>query len=728
MIESIKNKFILALTSYLMVLLAFIQFLNVYQIEKQFQAMISIFLFSLSALIFNNKVLRFCSYILSLLLSLYLFYPFSKNFLNGWLNELYIQIVTSVQSGYYSEKAAVFILFLLIIILLELIINYKLLWLPRAILIIYLLTLAIYNSNNFFIPIIIIISIGIFQNMYLNFKQKHIKTRWLSCLSIICILSVISLVSVYFPRNSLENFLLEKTTSVRNFMNEKGIYSFIQQSNARTTSRTGFSENDERLGGPILDDNQIVFEAIQSTAHYWRVESKAVYTGLGWQDNVSDKDSISLNSSNELTRASTDYNGELADSESISLSILNESSYVPVPYGNFQVAIQDGAAGFEVNNISERIDFLNYTDEVSLELNWENFAYTTDDLANVQVTIPPGFVDYLQLPDSFPVRIRALTSEIVQGQTSLIGQVTAIENYLKNSDTFRYSKIDAVLPDIDEDYVEQFLFDTRVGYCDNFSTAMTVMLRSIGVPARWVKGFSTGEAVGSEQSGTRFAIRNNDAHSWTEVYFEGFGWLPFEPTPSFSQPMEEAITSETEDNLSATVEVSSTSESESVASSESTTESDVSNSEEVASTEKVNDHHFWDSSFRKLIVTVIIIIVIIFIIFILYKWFIYLFVLLMIYFSKQPIRLVYPYLLKKSNILIKRSPTQSLLNHASAIEENYSILGGAFIQLTEIYESYLYSDNYIQNLKQIELMKSVAKMFSSIRFERRFKKGKKAKH
>jgi hypothetical protein len=132
MIESIKNKFILALTSYLMVLLAFIQFLNVYQIEKQFQAMISIFLFSLSALIFNNKVLRFCSYILSLLLSLYLFYPFSKNFLNGWLNELYIQIVTSVQSGYYSEKAAVFILFLLIIILLELIINYKLLWLPRV--------------------------------------------------------------------------------------------------------------------------------------------------------------------------------------------------------------------------------------------------------------------------------------------------------------------------------------------------------------------------------------------------------------------------------------------------------------------------------------------------------------------------------------------------------------------------------------------------------------------
>lgn len=68
------------------------------------------------------------------------------------------------------------------------------------------------------------------------------------------------------------------------------------------------------------------------------------------------------------------------------------------------------------------------------------------------------------------------------------------------------------------------------------------------------------------------------------------------------------------------------------------------------------------------------------------------------------------------------------MNHASTIEENYNILGGAFIQLTEIYESYLYSNNYIQNLKQIKLMKSVAKMFSSIRFERRFKKGKKAKH
>lgn len=652
MIESSKHKFVLALTSYLMVLLAFMQFLKVYQIDKQFQAVISIFLFSLSALVFNNKVLRFCSYILSLLLSLYLFYPFSKNFLSGWLNELYNQIITSVQSGYYSEKAAVFILFLLIIILLELIINYKLLWLPRAILIIYLLTLAVYNNNNFFIPIIIIVSIGIFQNMYLNFKQKHIKTRWLSYFSIICILSVISLVAIYFPRNNLESFLLEKTISMRNFMNEKGIYTFIQQSNARTISRTGFSENDERLGGPILDDNQIVFEAIQSTAHYWRVESKAVYTGLGWQDNVSDGDSTSINSSNELIRASTDYNGELADSESISLSILNEGSYVPVPYGNFQVAIQDGASGFEINNDSGRLDFLKYTEEMTLKLNWENFAYTSDDLANVQVTTPPSTINYLQLPDSFPARIKALASEIVQGQTSLIGQVTAIENYLKNSGTFRYSKIDAVLLDTDKDYVEQFLFDTRVGYCDNFSTAMTVMLRSIGVPARWVKGFSTGEVVGSEQSGTKFAIRNNDAHSWTEVYFEGFGWLPFEPTPSFSQPMEETDTTEAEDNLSATVEVSSTSESESIASSESITESDVSDSEEAASTESVNDHHFWDSSFRKLIVAVIVIIVVIFIIIILYKWFIYLFVLLMIHFSKQPIRLVYPYLLKKSNILI----------------------------------------------------------------------------
>ena len=57
----------------------------------------------------------------------------------------------------------------------------------------------------------------------------------------------------------------------------------------------------------------------------------------------------------------------------------------------------------------------------------------------------------------------------------------------------------AAIPEGDTDYVDQFLFDTKVGYCDNFSTSMVVMLRSQGIPARWVKGFAAGEVVQTER-------------------------------------------------------------------------------------------------------------------------------------------------------------------------------------------------------------------------------------
>ena len=64
---------------------------------------------------------------------------------------------------------------------------------------------------------------------------------------------------------------------------------------------------------------------------------------------------------------------------------------------------------------------------------------------------------------------------------------------------------------------------------------MVVMLRSVGVPARWVKGFAPGTAGTSDDDGLQeVMVRNQDAHSWVEVYFPSMGWVPFEPTPGFS--------------------------------------------------------------------------------------------------------------------------------------------------------------------------------------------------
>lgn len=66
---------------------------------------------------------------------------------------------------------------------------------------------------------------------------------------------------------------------------------------------------------------------------------------------------------------------------------------------------------------------------------------------------------------------------------------------------------------------------------------MVVLLRSVGIPARWAKGYNTGSVTKVNGDGTDvYTLSNADAHSWPEVYFPGFGWLPFEPTPGFSNP------------------------------------------------------------------------------------------------------------------------------------------------------------------------------------------------
>ena len=150
------------------------------------------------------------------------------------------------------------------------------------------------------------------------------------------------------------------------------------------------------------------------------------------------------------------------------------------------------------------------------------------------------FPDDLQLPSSLPQRVTDLALELTKDLESEYEMVRAIEAYLKNDGGYRYSLQEASQTPEGKDYVDQFLFETMVGYCDNFSTAMTVMLRSIDIPARWTKGFSPGSEQTDADGQTYYQITNANAHSWVEVYFPSTGWVPFDPSPSFSSPLSRA--------------------------------------------------------------------------------------------------------------------------------------------------------------------------------------------
>lgn len=165
----------------------------------------------------------------------------------------------------------------------------------------------------------------------------------------------------------------------------------------------------------------------------------------------------------------------------------------------------------------------------SYEMNAFVSQATLEDLRDAQNEYS-GFIKdhYLQLPDTVPQRVHDLAENLTRDAKTPLDKALVIKNYLRG-DTFTYSQ-DIDKPPRGADGVDYFLFESKEGYSDYFASAMTVMLRSLGVPARLAAGYASGEL--GENSTTR-AVKDSDSHGWSQVYFSSYGWVDFEPTPNW---------------------------------------------------------------------------------------------------------------------------------------------------------------------------------------------------
>jgi protein-glutamine gamma-glutamyltransferase len=134
---------------------------------------------------------------------------------------------------------------------------------------------------------------------------------------------------------------------------------------------------------------------------------------------------------------------------------------------------------------------------------------------------------YLQLPPLDP-RIPKLAQQIVAGSNNNYDKAANIERYLKT----RYGYTLDLIGPLAADPLPYFLFVRRAGHCEYFASAMTVMLRSLGIPTRYATGFLPGEF---NDVGGDYIVRASDAHAWVEAYFPGYGWITFDPTPGLDQ-------------------------------------------------------------------------------------------------------------------------------------------------------------------------------------------------
>ena len=166
-------------------------------------------------------------------------------------------------------------------------------------------------------------------------------------------------------------------------------------------------------------------------------------------------------------------------------------------------------------------------------------ADSPQDLRGIQANRDDGaFQRYLLLPRNEFVtgrdrlRILRLARQVTEGSADLYESMARIENYLQTE--YDYT-LDLRPYRTSRSKLMDFLFERREGHCEFFASAMVIMARSLGIPARLVNGFQLGHY---NPIGGFFTVRAADAHSWVEVYFPGRGWIEFDPTPAGGQTNE----------------------------------------------------------------------------------------------------------------------------------------------------------------------------------------------
>jgi len=136
---------------------------------------------------------------------------------------------------------------------------------------------------------------------------------------------------------------------------------------------------------------------------------------------------------------------------------------------------------------------------------------------------------YTQLPEATPDRVGAFTDDLTAGDETPYDEAVTVRDWLRQKPYSLNASHEAGDP-----VADQFIFEMESGYCQYYATSMVAMLRTQGIPARYVVGYAPGERVGEEQ----YLVTADRGHAWVEVFFPGTGWVRFDPTGSGRLPVQ----------------------------------------------------------------------------------------------------------------------------------------------------------------------------------------------
>ena len=315
-----------------------------------------------------------------------------------------------------------------------------------------------------------------------------------------------------------------------------GVYYSLQHMNERFEIKVNPIDDNSTLTvgtGPVEAGDQLIMRVTSPEPSYWRGVTYDHYTGHGWENSYSRSTSL-VSSLHQVNRIHKTYlfqrsaiDGGVVYSRTLNQTFQIFNNYTRILYASGEpqkcklstyYLIQDMAGVVHIPPPGLHDD--------SYDVTSEKPETSQQVLSQAKGEIPQGISKtYLSLSAMDPlalVNMRNTAKSLTRGLNNNYEKVKSLEAWVGLQ--CKYNLNAPPLPRT-EDAASYFLYVQKEGYCDSFATSLTVLCRSIGIPARLATGFIAGEAIAGD-----FIVRDKDRHAWTEVYFPGVGWSPFDST------------------------------------------------------------------------------------------------------------------------------------------------------------------------------------------------------
>ncbi|MCH4891359.1 transglutaminase domain-containing protein [Acidaminobacter sp. JC074] len=372
----------------------------------------------------------------------------------------------------------------------------------------------------YFIGLTVYKQFRIYETQVNNAKGLGERTRYYNYSSAIVVGTVIMVV-VILVSNVVQYIMPTETlnetihTYIPNIATIRNDFKKLGQTKIFSFSSTIYAPNGNMLGGPIIDRDYDLIMRVKADhgSMYLRGRTKNVYDGSQW---LTDFDTYS----NNIYRGVVIPEEHLEEMIIYPESIITRTVFSPYKYYSSSFTI-DRIYGNDDSIVYRKASNRIKTERYSVEYINPEYVGEYDLLDEEKREL------YMAYPSVGLNQTESLTRRLLSGIDDPYEKMKTLERYLR--DNHRYT-LSTRAVDTSEDFVENFLFDEKEGYCTYFATSLAIMGRMADIPTRYVEGFLTNDF---EDADGLYEVGSNRAHAWVEAYIEGMGWVQFEPTPAY---------------------------------------------------------------------------------------------------------------------------------------------------------------------------------------------------